>query len=149
MMKTLRSLFLILAITTYSFLAGCSTFNRDWKAMEQEPVPSTGMEGRWEGTWRSDASGHDGALRCIITRKEDESLFARYHAKYGGFLTFEYDMPMTVQRDGETYRFTAEADLGWLAGGIYEYDGTVVGDDFTSTYKSKSDHGTFLMRHVE
>ena len=48
-----------------------------------------------------------------------------------------------------TLSFTADADLGWLAGGKYEYDGSVEGDDFQSTYNSKGDHGTFEMQRVK
>ena len=58
-------------------------------------------------------------------------------------------MPMEVVADGDVYRFSAEADLGWLAGGRYEYDGSVDGDNFRSTYKSKSDYGTFKMARVK
>ncbi len=76
-------------------------------------------------------------------------LQARYHATYGPFFTFEYTVPMTVSRAGEAFRFSAGADLGWLAGGWYDYEGRVVGDEFTSTYRCKRDHGTFRMSRVE
>lgn len=131
---------------------GCSTFQRDWDGLVQDPgvetSVKTGLAGQWEGTWLSDANGHGGGLRCIIAPDETGTLIARYHATYGGFLTFEYDMPMRVQKDGDTYRFASEADLGWLAGGRYKYEGTVVGDEFLSTYRSKGDHGTFRMQRV-
>ncbi len=147
-----RFVFLILSCCSCSLFAGCSTFERDWDALGQTPAVETsvetGLAGHWDGTWLSDANGHGGGLRCIIAPDESGTLIARYHATYGGFLTFEYDMPMSVQKDGDTYRFAAEADLGWLAGGLYEYAGTVVGDEFNSTYKSKGDHGTFRMNRV-
>ena len=141
---------LILVLACLAPLAGCSTFERDWKALAGQPAATAegGLEGRWAGTWTSDANGHSGGLRCIITRDEHDTLRARYHATYGCCFTFEYDMPMTARREGEALRFAAEADLGWLAGGRYEYDGTVVGDEFTSTYTSKSDHGMFRMTRV-
>ncbi len=133
-------------------VAGCSTFERDWDALGQTPAVETsvetGLAGHWDGTWLSDANGHGGGLRCIIAPDESGTLIARYHATYSGFLTFEYDMPMSVQKNGDTFRFSAEADLGWLAGGLYEYAGTVVGDEFKSTYKSKGDNGTFRMQRV-
>jgi len=138
----------LLVVACVATMTGCSTFERDWKALADRPVSESAMEGRWSGTWVSDVSGHGGGLRCIITRTENDTLHARYRATYGAGLTFEYDMPMTVEREGETFRFAAEADLGWLAGGRYTYDGTVVGDEFTSTYRSKSDHGTFRMMRV-
>ncbi len=142
-------------------LQGCSTFNRDWNHMESTAAAErgsqpmlTGLSGRWKGTWRSNSNGHHGELRCIITEDESGSLRARYRARYGWFFTFEYDMPMTAERiagtekRSEAYRFSASADLGWLAGGVYAYEGTVTGDVFHSTYTSSGDHGTFEMRRV-
>ncbi|MCZ6835030.1 MAG: hypothetical protein O7G85_04580 [Planctomycetota bacterium] len=150
-------------------LGGCSTFNRDWNALEQppelppelghesaslqtpdeQPVQPDGIEGRWEGTWSSEANGHHGGLRCIISRDDQETLIARYHATYGWCFTFEYSMPMEVDESGETIRFSAQADLGWLAGGQYEYEGTIIGDAFSSTYECKRDHGIFEMKRVD
>lgn len=120
---------------------------------EHDKVPS-GLPGRWKGEWRSDSNGHHGELRCIITEDESGTLHARYRARYGWFFTFEYDMPMTAERiaddekGGRAYRFSASADLGWLAGGVYAYEGTVRGDVFHSTYTSSGDRGTFEMRRV-
>jgi hypothetical protein len=138
----------ILLVWSSSLLAGCSTFNRDWEAMDQAAEVASGIEDRWEGTWLSDANGHTGALRCILATDEVGTLNARYRARYGGCFSFEYTVPMAVWRDGEVYRFSGEADLGLLAGGRYEYEGTVVGDAFTSTYTSARDHGTFQMTRV-
>jgi hypothetical protein len=75
-------------------------------------------------------------------------LQARYHATYGCCFTFEYTVPMVVAQEGEIHRFAAEADLGWLAGGRYEYAGEIAGDTFTSTYRCARDHGTFQMTSV-
>jgi hypothetical protein len=148
MPRMIRNILPILVVVSLALLTGCSTFNPDWKSIAQSSPVDSGLEGRWKGIWHSDATGHEGDLRCIISRDETDTLLARYHAKYGGFLTFEYKMPMSLQREGDTYRFAAQADLGWLAGGLYEYEGTVVGDAFNSTYTSKSDHGTFQMQRL-
>jgi hypothetical protein len=139
---------IVFLVATGLFMAGCSTFERDWNAMSTDPAGEVGMEGRWEGTWQSDENGHNGGLRCIITADEDDTLTARYHATYGSIFTFEYEMPMVVRREGDVYHFAAEADLGWLAGGVYEYAGTVHGDAFESTYDCKRDHGTFRMERA-
>ena len=149
--------FLLLVV----FLQGCSSFNRDWEVqgaqsemalqetLVEQSVSTEGLEGHWEGTWRSEDNGHEGGLRCIITRNEEDTLIARYHATYGMFFTFEYKMPMEVVKEKEFYLFSAETDLGWLAGGLYKYEGTVIGDDFASTYKCKRDHGIFEMKRVD
>lgn len=144
----LRSFLLAMAIAYISQMAGCSSFNRDWNALAETESSATGIEGRWEGTWLSDANAHHGGLRCIIASDENGIIQARYRATYAWLLRFEYTVPMTVQREGETWRFSGEADLGSLAGGHYEYNGTVQGDAFHSTYSSAGDHGTFEMTRV-
>lgn len=136
-----------IALIVAALLAGCSTFNRDWKAMASEPIPG-GVDGRWDGRWSSDASGHDGALRCIVSTDEAGATTARYRATYAGILSYEYSVPMVIERDGALHRFAAEADLGWLAGGVYEYEGTISGDAFHATYSCSRDHGTFEMQRV-
>jgi hypothetical protein len=119
--------------------AGCgSTFDRDWESPGQAAMPGA-LEGRWQGTWHSEANGHEGGLRCIITRKEDSGYEARYDASYDwcifGF-TFEYTVPVQAERDGEAWKFRGSAELGcWIAGGLYEYEGRAQGDDYTATYK--------------
>ena len=140
-----RSLTALLLVV---LLAGCSTFDRDWDALAETTETGHGVEGRWSGTWLSDVNGHTGGLRCILAANDDGTFQARYHATYAGWITFEYTMPMTVRQEGETYHFAAEADLGWLAGGLYEYDGSIVGDEFRSTYACSRDHGTFEMTRV-
>jgi len=130
---------------------GCSTFEADWEAAGGMPLPSfpTALEGRWKGTWQSDANGHSGALRCLLRRAEGESRYsARYHATYWGFFTFEYEVLMDASQESGTWKFRGSADLGWLAGGVYEYAGEAQGDEFRSTYASKADRGTFRMSRV-
>ena len=138
--------------------AGCSTFNHDWKLLASEPLtpepddPHAGLLGRWQGEWRSDSNGHHGGLRCIIERDATDEhtgdLHARFRATYGWCFVFEYAMPMEAEVEGDSYRFSASADLGWLAGGVYQYNGTVEGDAFHATYESRGDHGVFEMTRV-
>ena len=128
--------------------SGCGSFDRQWESLEEEPAPLAGMEGRWKGTWYSETTDHTGVLRCIIERDDEGVIRARYHATYAMGLTFEYRMPMEVERRGDVLYFNAEADLGLLAGGVYQYEGTVEGDEFRSTYTSKGDSGTFQMTRV-
>jgi len=128
---------------------GCSSFNRAWRAAEQQPVPPDGLAGRWAGTWRSEPTGHQDELRAIITPASNGVYSARFHARYrkGIFrFSFGYTLPLQAERQGELVRFRGEADLGWLAGGVYRCDGSASGTNFSSTYHSKYDHGVFEMK---
>ena len=128
-------------------LTGCSTFNRDWKrAASGGPSPANGdgLIGRWEGSWKSDANGHTGRLRCLMTNT-GTNYVARFHANFWKILTFNYAVPLQVKQQDGAYQFSGEANLGWYAGGRYEYQGDATSANFHSTYRAKSDHGTFDM----
>jgi len=129
---------------------GCSTFDRDWDATNT----NTGIEGRWAGRWHSDHNQHNDVLRCLITRKEGNIYSTRFHAKYKllGFLpiSFGYGLDMTVIKGNGQYQFQGQADLGKLAGGLYQYAGSGTKDQLQFNYRSPKDHGTFnLQRQKE
>jgi hypothetical protein len=149
-MRTLlkKMIFIANALALACLACGCSTFNRDWERAASLPPSSDGISGRWQGTWKSDASGHHDKLRCIMTpdAQKPGTYDAFFHAIYRGTVSFHYTVPLTVEkRDGTNY-FNGTANLGWLAGGVYHYDGGTAGTNFFSTYTSKYDHGTFQMR---
>jgi hypothetical protein len=94
--------------------------------------------GRWEGTWRSESNGHSGALRCVLTQKQDGTFAARFHAIYRKFLRFGYTVPLNVAPDSSgVFRFNGDANLGWWAGGAYHYEGGAIETNFLSTYQCK------------
>lgn len=133
-----------LALTTLIF--GCSSFNREWKRVGQQPAPTDGITGRWEGYWLSDVNAHTGKLRCIITHQTNDVYAARFRAHYLKILRFSYTVPLTVTTNNGVWHFHGEEDLGALAGGLYRYDGSANATDFHSTYDSKYDRGTFEMQ---
>ena len=113
------------------------------------PAPH-GLEGRWEGNWVSEGNGHQGGLRCIITRKQDNVYLADFHATFWKIFNFGYSIDLKAAEISPTrFQFAGDSDLGWLAGGKFHYEGTaqVAGDiktdTFTSSYKSADDHGRF------
>ena len=44
--------------------AGCSSFNREWRAAESTVAPTASPVGLWTGSWQSTANGHRGELRA-------------------------------------------------------------------------------------
>ena len=55
-------------------------------------------------------------------------------------------MVMTINSSGDTYNFKGEANLGRLAGGVYQYGGTGTTNNLTINYRSPKDHGTFRLQ---
>ena len=128
------------------FLCGCSSFNREWKsAAPASSPPLVSIDGAWAGEWRSDKNGHHGSLRCVITRQSESLYAAHFRAKY--WKIFQYTYPAVLH--GTEFRGVAtlkgEADLGFFAGGVYQYEATVTPTEFHATYTSKYDHGKFEM----
>jgi hypothetical protein len=124
---------------------GCSNFNREWdKAAAQQPE---GVEGAWVGRWQSEAGHGGGNLKCLLTRRSDGQYDSRFYATYWGFMRFH--MPVVLKGTpgvGTKMDVSGSEDLGWLRGGVYEYEGTVTPADFSCTYRSKHDQGTFIMK---
>ena len=141
----LRSSALLFTLGAAAFFCGCSTFTYDWRQAAKQPAPTNDITGRWDGSWISTANGHRGALRCLVTKRVDGGFDARYRATYQRVLTFSYTVPLGPQSDADTAGFRGEADLGWLAGGLYKYEGRANPTNFFSTYDSKYDRGTFQM----
>ncbi len=142
--RTLTVLHWALAVATL-LAGGCTTFNHDWeRAAESASLPGE-MQGRWQGEWQSEATGHHGRLRCLVTRTTNDLYQARFHAKYQKILSFKYTVSLKAEQVGGLFNFTGHEDLGWLAGGVYHYEGHADATNFFSKYSSKYDHGTFQM----
>jgi hypothetical protein len=129
---------------------GCSMgFNNDWDAAASAP-PADDITGRWVGTWTSQATGHTGELRALISKSPDNQYEARYHAMFGSIFSFEYSARFTpVRRDG-LFHFNGSYDLGFVsdlfADRIYQYTGQATPADYRADYSSENDRGTFLLK---
>lgn len=130
---------------------GCSSFDREWsEAAAISPASGNDIVGRWEGTWQSNFNGHNGGLRAIITKVDDQTHHAKFHATYQGFLSFPYELDIKTTPSEQATSFEGEADLGALAGGMYKYTGQATSTKFHSDYSaSNGDHGTFTMKRPE
>ena len=128
---------------------GCSTFNRAWHEAGCQPASTNSIEGRWEGRWISEVNGHNGKLRCLLSRYPNGDYAARFRATYLKVLRFSYTVTLKVDQRDDGWNFHGEENLGKLAGGIYRYSGQATQTNFHSTYDSKYDRGTFEMHRVD
>ncbi|MGV3659784.1 MAG: hypothetical protein ACO1TE_06360 [Prosthecobacter sp.] len=154
---------LVLPVLLLCALPSCGTeFRKAWnnapgvKAATHPHIclPKPGhvepVAGRWDGTWHSDASGHHGRLRCVVSHPKnaagDREFF--YHATWMGFLSGGYKATHHVQQQGPVHVFKGEHKMPDWAGGFYHYDGTISNGEFKANYKSSADHGTYTMKRV-
>tara|TARA_Y100001934_G_scaffold246314_1_gene305236 strand:- start:2024 stop:2500 length:477 start_codon:yes stop_codon:yes gene_type:complete len=131
----------------FCLAAGCSTFERKWK--EAGEIPRDGIEGQWIGRWHSDYNQHNDKLRCIVTKKNDAIYETLFHAKYTRWIipvSFGYGLDMNTTRQGGQFQFVGSADLGSLAGGIYQYTGEGNATMLQFIYRAEMDHGTFYLK---
>jgi hypothetical protein len=139
-------------------VTSCRGFHEAWNS-PHSPAPGDPLTGRWQGEWHSDANGFHGPLRAVMTRADDWRWRAAFHATFGRVLKACYSTDLVIDRatdlvsgaadlSGQRCTFKGTSDLGVFGGGVYEYAGDVTGDRFTSTFRSRTDRGTFRLRRV-
>lgn len=153
-LHVMRLLHFLPAITLAVTLSSCSVgYAHRWNkaAASAETTNPTTLLGAWEGTWRSEASGHTGTLRAIVTAPSPEANPTHY--------TFHYEpvwkqmLRVSLKAEHEAKRkdargpwiLSGEKDLGVL-GGVYRFTGTATTISFKANYASAVDHGVFEMK---
>ena len=138
----------LLAAVAALIWCGCSRFNHEWRQAAHQRTPTNDITGRWEGHWQSHVNGHHNKLRCLITKVDESNYNAKFYADYKKWLTvhFGYTVRLKTAADTNGVTFKGAEDLGWLAGGLYTYVGQADPTNFSSTYDSKYDRGTFQMK---
>jgi hypothetical protein len=128
--------------------ANCSDFREHWDRAVDSPDPQA-VSGRWQGEWVSTASGHRGPLRSVFVAHTADRWQARFHASYSRIFRACYATELFVIRVGPD-RFTLKGrnDLGWIAGGVYEYDGEASGSELICRYRSRFDNGEFRLKRL-
>lgn len=148
---------LLLAAAMVCCLASCSIgYQSEWRraaALESTTKP-TNLDGAWEGTWRSIASGHTGRLKAVATSEPAaKGRPVKYHFHY--YATWAKVLSGTIHADHSAkpkgkgkpgaVDLTGEKDLGRL-GGVYSFTGTATPTEFKADYKGGMDHGVFEMQ---
>ena len=132
---------------------GCASYDAKWNAAAAQPTPGSApaddITGARAGTWTSDADGHTGGLRAIISKKADNQYEAHFHATYKLWFcpcSFQITIPMQVDEDAQGWKhFEGTAALGW-PWGEFSHKGSANATRFKSAYQSKQDQGVFEMK---
>jgi hypothetical protein len=137
---------LLLAIPVLALgAAGCSTFDADWEAACSASYGIDSIEGPWQGTWKSEATGQTGDVRCIVSDAPEGGYTVRMHVKYALIFSGEESIPITIQNDREVIRFHGTVDQGAFGGGVLRYDGQVDNGQYTAKYRSRYDYGNYAL----
>lgn len=128
---------------------GCSGFDKNWKEAGQQDFPESQLSGRWLGSWTSEADGHSGELRCLITDLNGGAYRASFRSKFGGIFRFDHTVTLYAVNLRGMWTFEGSEDLGMFAGGVYNYKGKAGSNKFFATYKSRGDNGSFEMYRVK
>ncbi len=142
-----------LGLLCLCLLAGCS-FDREWRQWDGYAHPADDITGRWEGRWHSEPTGHSGRLQAIVTNIDDDQYHVQYRAHFAlvppfEWIPFEFETKAIVERNGTNFHVEGQDDLGWLAGGVYNYSGQATSCEFGINYCADRDHGTFQMSRVD
>lgn len=141
----------VLALILALSVSSCSTpFQRDWKTTAAAPVTTApkNVAGSWQGTWKSEATGHQGTLKAVVSEvsnKENTYAF-NYHATWSNLFSATFQSEHTAQPQGKNFVLTGHHDLGFLFGGVYHYEGTATPTLLKCRYRSKLDHGVFELQ---
>jgi hypothetical protein len=111
-------------------------FQKRWKA---------GKEERWQGEWTSEANGHHGPLKCLLTPDDSGDYRAMFYAVYASVLSVAYTVSLHGEKMDGKLKLKGELDLGKLAGGVYRYEGELAAQEFCCNYRCAYDHGTFRL----
>ncbi|MBL9133738.1 MAG: hypothetical protein JNG86_21185 [Verrucomicrobiaceae bacterium] len=139
-----------------TLLPSCGiSFRSAWK----NAPAGEGVDGKWEGTWVSTASGHTGKLRAVVSDLSTPANLGagqakggvphqfHYHCTWRGILSAAFKTEQqVVKRKNGTYTFKGDHKMPNWVGGTYHYEGTVKGDDFNACYESGLDRGTCTMQ---
>lgn len=136
-------------VLTLSFSSCATRFKHEWEkaAASPETIAPRSISGAWQGTWKSEATGHQGTLKAFATALDLDSTYAvQYRATWRNFLSATFESEHTIKLRGKDFVLTGQHNLGPMFGGVYHYDGIVTPTAFKCRYRSSLDHGIFEMQ---
>ena len=137
-----------------AFLAatGCCSFSSRWNELAAAPpAPTAGDVSLWEGTWLSDHNGHNGKLRCIVSKIEPAEAIAAKPVPSGAPIPthrLELSAPWGLGLVSD-FKGSFPIVVWPLIDDTYHTEGTIEGDQSKAKYHAEIDEGTFEMTRVK
>ncbi len=130
-----------LTVVLAAMQTGCAHTSKDETTMDT-------VSGYYAGDWFGPNPEKSlGTLNCTITPKGKDAWDAYFVATFGE--VGEYEVPLEGKREDGKVVFGGAVDLGASEGGVFEWTGEIVGDEFNGIYKARGYTGTFKMVKAE
>lgn len=105
---------------------------------------ATDLSGQWSGRWNSFQTGHNGPLRCTLTKIDETSYQANFSGRFFKIIPFRYSVTLYVDQDGDTVTLSGQKRLGRRLGTFY-YSAEADDCSFVASYSSCKDNGEFVL----
>jgi hypothetical protein len=105
---------------------------------------ATDLSGTWAGHWNSFETGHNGPLRCTLTKLDETSYQANFSGRFFKIIPFRYSVTLYVEQDGDFVTLSGQNYLGRRFGTFY-YTAEADETSFTADYRSSKDCGQFVL----
>lgn len=101
------------------------------------------LAGRWSGYWQSDANGHRGPLRAVVT-PSPSGYDVRFSGRFAKVVPFVYRQHLDVVGvSGDATLLSATRRIPLF--GTFTTDAAVTPGSFDATFRSGKDSGRFVL----
>lgn len=149
----------IMALLALGLVSGCSGTGRSASssasaskadavcdiAPDAPRQPQRETSTQWSGTWTDHRrENYGGDLHCEAEKVGDNRWEARFFGHCG--YDYSYEVELIGEKDGAAVRFSGEVDLGEAGGGVYNWVGHMLGQEFAGEYTTaRGKAGSFHM----
>jgi hypothetical protein len=115
----------------------------DSRADQLPPAPD--LSGNWSGRWESGSNSHQGPLRATFRRINDTQYRVVFRGRFWVVVPFRYAVTLdVVGQQGDRVLLAGSSRLGPIFG-TFEYSAEATESDFIATFRSRNDHGVFVL----
>ena len=110
-----------------------------------QAVLADGLSGQWRGSWKSINTGHRGRLGAQFCRIDSTHVQAKFKGTFAKVIPFRYKPVLNIVHE-EPGLIVLQGNKKLPLVGNFEYNATIVGNQFNATYRSRRDHGVWYMQ---
>lgn len=133
-------------LVAVALCVGCSSFRHDARQARRATASATGIEGLWEGQWRSDKDPeHGGAMQMVLTRSGETLYRASSRSRWWRVFRSAYDTHLVVTPVAPGQYLLRGGRHIWCFGD-HSLTGRVDGARLEAVYKVGNQGGTIELR---